>query len=67
MWLTLEYYNNRLEVCKYCEHFIDEKCRYCGCYMKYKAILPFTTCPDNKWIESVETTQEKPAWFDKII
>ena len=67
MWLTLEYYNSRLDACKRCEYFVDEKCNYCGCYMKYKAILPLTICPVNKWLENIETTKDKPQWFDEII
>lgn len=41
----------RLDICKICEHFDEKeiKCKECGCYMKFKTLLPWATCPLGKW------------------
>lgn len=41
----------RLEVCKSCDRFDEEnsRCNECGCFMKYKTLLPWSKCPLDKW------------------
>ena len=43
--------DDRLEICKTCEFYNHEstKCRKCGCFMEYKAMLPYVDCPIGKW------------------
>lgn len=47
----------RLAICKDCEFFVEEtsKCRQCGCFMQYKALIPSASCPLNKWEEDNES------------
>lgn len=41
----------RLKVCGECEHYIlnEYRCDICGCNMKIKTEIPFSSCPLNKW------------------
>lgn len=41
----------RLEICRWCEHFIPEqgRCSQCGCFMNFKTKLRSQHCPINKW------------------
>lgn len=41
----------RLKICNTCEFFKHEstKCGKCGCFMHYKAMLPYVECPVGKW------------------
>lgn len=40
----------RLNICKGCEFFVDDKrCLKCGCFMKAKVHLRSATCPEKKW------------------
>jgi len=41
----------RLEVCNSCERYDKEstRCKECGCFMEYKAFIPFAKCPLGKW------------------
>ena len=53
----------RLIICRTCDFFEKKisKCRKCGCFMEYKAMLPYVECPIGKWavINTDETdTQE---------
>ena len=45
------YVVERLEICKKCEFFDQEKmsCSQCGCYMQIKSRMPDATCPLGKW------------------
>ena len=63
-WVVLESYKQRLAVCQECPQFDGVKCGVCGCYMKAKAIIPYTDCPENKWNFDVSTQANKPEWFD---
>jgi len=59
--------DERLKICGECEHFNPQstKCRKCGCFMNYKAMLPYVDCPIGKWgiINTVESdTQELNEW-----
>jgi len=66
MWLALEYYKQRMSICNICTDLVDEKCNHCGCYMKYKAVLPHSECPLNKWNKFPKFTIDKPTWFNDI-
>ena len=43
--------NERLEMCKQCEHIIKAtyQCRKCGCFMGLKTKLANAECPIGKW------------------
>ena len=44
-------YEQRLEVCKGCEYYDVEqnRCKHCGCWLKYKARFSAGQCPVGKW------------------
>lgn len=46
-----EIYEERLELCKSCDHLLSGMCRKCGCYVELRAILKKSICPDlpSKW------------------
>ena len=46
----------RLSVCRECDKFNprNSQCSECGCFMDYKILLPFVSCPLNKWKEFEE-------------
>lgn len=54
----------RLTICRKCEHFDSEnenRCKKCGCYMDYKTLLKDAECPIGlwkKWTEDVDTPAE---------
>ena len=62
-WLKdrFQYSEERLEHCRACEHFIEgsSQCKLCGCFMDYKTLLPFSSCPINKWTSNIFTDEEK--------
>ena len=41
----------RFNICKKCEHFIQDKsrCSVCGCFMEFKSKLAAAKCPVSKW------------------
>ncbi len=43
--------SRRLEICKGCEFFdaVQNRCKKCGCYMKWKTMLSSQKCPIDKW------------------
>jgi len=47
--LTEEQANARLDICKQCEFYVNERCSKCGCYMAVKTHLKAASCPVNKW------------------
>jgi hypothetical protein len=54
MFVTTEKYNERLEICKECEHRVEiinitERCIICGCIIPIKAKIEVFKCPLNKW------------------
>jgi len=53
--------HDRLEVCKSCDMFDEEnsKCKECGCFMKYKTLLPWAKCPLDKWKSYKESKDEQ--------
>jgi hypothetical protein len=44
-------YEQRLGVCKGCEYYDVEqnRCKHCGCWLKYKARFSAGQCPIGKW------------------
>lgn len=42
--------NDRLDICKKCDDLVElNRCSVCGCFMNAKVLLPFASCPKNKW------------------
>jgi hypothetical protein len=41
----------RLEECKKCEFYEpnDQRCKKCGCFMKFKVTMSYEKCPLDKW------------------
>lgn len=54
--------DERLAICKTCDKLEPHsfRCRECGCFMDYKVLLPYVSCPLAKWnsINIEETSQE---------
>ena len=42
-------YEERLQICKDCEMFMEAMCRSCGCYVELRAAKNRNTCPRKKW------------------
>ena len=42
-------YEERLQICKECEMFLEAMCRSCGCYVELRAATAKNTCPKKKW------------------
>ncbi len=40
---------NRLAICRTCEHHAGLRCRACGCFTKAKAAMPHERCPIDRW------------------
>lgn len=43
--------SERLLICAACPHYnlATHRCRLCGCYMQFKARIPYLKCPDGRW------------------
>lgn len=52
--------DKRLQICKECDKFdpSNSQCKVCGCFMNYKTLLPYVSCPLDKWKE-VEDKEDK--------
>ena len=52
-----EIYNERVEICKQCESYDEErnKCIECGCFLKQKARFALDSCPLKKWNANSDT------------
>lgn len=66
--VTEELKQERLDICKACEHFNKpgpQLCGQCGCFMPAKASLPNAWCPVHKWeavdLRNVEFNGEEPT------
>lgn len=44
-----ELYEERLQICKECEMFLEAMCRSCGCYVELRAAVAKNGCPRKKW------------------
>ena len=40
---------DRLSICNACEHYSDNKCSLCGCFLSFKIKLENSNCPIGKW------------------
>lgn len=61
-----KYSEERLDICRTCEFYTEgsSQCKMCGCFMDYKSLLPFSSCPLGKWKSELieqheETTEQK--------
>lgn len=43
-----ETYQNRLNICKECEHLYNGMCGKCGCYVELRALKKEQKCPHEK-------------------
>lgn len=52
--------DERMAICKQCDKFNHEnsRCNECGCFMEYKTLLPYVSCPLGKW-EKFEDEKDK--------
>lgn len=41
----------RLDICNSCEHYKDNRCAQCGCFMSIKAEWAEQQCPLKKWLK----------------
>jgi hypothetical protein len=41
-------YEQRLRVCKGCDHLLSGMCRICGCYVEMRAAMRIKSCPDTR-------------------
>ena len=41
--------SRRIRICEGCSHYINKKCKLCGCYASFKAKIDGESCPVNKW------------------
>jgi hypothetical protein len=50
-YTTSEIRNERLNICKGCEHLFKptRTCKKCGCFMAAKTWLKHAHCPEDKW------------------
>ena len=39
----------RLAMCKTCDHLLDGMCRACGCYVELRTAMKEQECPYEKW------------------
>jgi len=64
MFVTDEVYEERIKICRSCEHLQKklnvETCKLCGCIMPLKARFRNVRCPDNppKWPDDLWQCQE---------
>ena len=44
-------YEERLSLCKECDHLLNGMCRVCGCFVEMRAAIRKNHCPDihGKW------------------
>jgi hypothetical protein len=43
------YIETRMNICKSCEHFWNNICKQCGCFMPAKTSIKTAKCPQKKW------------------
>ena len=37
------------EICNTCNHFKNNRCNLCGCYIRFKSMMLNEHCPEKKW------------------
>lgn len=68
--LSPEYQEERLKICRGCEHYDQQKiqCRLCGCPLGSKTMYGHETCPADKWKDDSRTfVEEKFAHMAKHV
>lgn len=53
--------DNRLAICRVCEHFENNHCKVCSCFMPVKAALATSSCPLGKWAAVQMGHDHKPG------
>ena len=53
-----KYFDDRLNICKTCEHNKYGFCDICGCVLKAKTKAEDSVCPDKKW-DTIKNTLNK--------
>lgn len=46
---SAEVAETRLNICKGCEHYTENRCTQCGCWMDKKVQIKVSSCPVGKW------------------
>ena len=51
--------DQRIEICKACDKYEPKttQCNECGCFMAAKTLMPFVSCPLDKW-KAIDTKEE---------
>jgi len=69
MFVSDEVKQQRLNICKSCEHYDASqiRCKSCGCFLLQKASFALDSCPLQKWSNMIqqETKQEEPIDLSK--
>jgi hypothetical protein len=69
MFVSDEVKEQRLNICKECEHYDASqiRCKSCGCFLLTKASFSLDSCPLQKWNNSIqqETKQEESIDLSK--
>lgn len=62
-------YNERMEICRKCEHFRKSvaQCKKCGCFMKIKGAIAFTRCPIGKWEREKDITPDQLSILRRLV
>lgn len=53
-------YQQRLKLCRACEHLMSGLCRHCGCYVEARAMRRWQRCPDvpPRWLPEDEKEEQ---------
>jgi hypothetical protein len=69
LFVSDEVKQQRLNICKSCEHYDASqiRCKSCGCFLLTKASFSLDSCPLKKWNNSIqqETKKEEPIDLTK--
>jgi hypothetical protein len=51
IFVSEEIATSRFSICQSCDQFLLEsnRCKMCGCFMKYKTKVNLAKCPAGKW------------------
>ncbi|MCU9612621.1 DUF6171 family protein [Caldibacillus lycopersici] len=47
--LSDEERDERLSICQNCNYLLNHTCSKCGCFVKFRASLPYKSCPIGQW------------------
>ena len=67
LYATDEIKQQRLTICKSCEHYDAQqiRCKSCGCFLLTKASFALDSCPLHKWSSMKPEIQEEPIDLNK--